>query len=989
MDADRAMSQYVHDRWGIEQGFPAGPVYAIAQAGDGYLWIGTEAGLVRFDGWNFTVTKDETRAFTIGSVLGLASDDNGCLWLRLQDTTILRYCRGVFDRPPAEADVYISVEAMNQTNTGEFLIWKAEDGTFGFRSGKFRKLASANDLPPSPVTSLSRTANGEVWMGTRDAGLFRATGGKTVSIRSGLPDLKVNCLLSDGPQGLWIGTDRGIARWNGNEVTEADIPAAFRRFQSLAMVRDRDGNLWVGTDSKGLVRINSHGFASLPEADNLAVTALFEDREGNLWIGHANGIERLRDSVFVTYSTPEGLPAGGSNPVFVDGENRLWFPPVNGGLWWSKGGRHGRVARDGLDRDVVYALAGGKRGLWIGRQRGGLTHLFYSDFSSKTYTRADGLPQDSIYSVYRARDGTVWAGTLSAGVSRLRGQTFTTYTVVDGLASNTVPAILEASDGTMWFATPSGLSEFASGRWRSYGVRDGLPSENINCLLEDSAGTLWIGTASGIALRSGGAIQVPPKVPETLRAPILGLAEDKSGSFWIATSSRVLRVSREKLLEGQLADGDVREFGLADGLRGVEGVKRNPSVVTDQAGRVWFALSRGISVVDPARLKRNSAPPIVHIESVFADGNPVTPTDRMRIPGGRQRITVGYVGLNLADPSRTRYRYMLEGYDRSWIGPVAMREIEYTNLGPAAYRLRIAASTPDGGWSTGEASLAFSVDPLVWQTWWFKLTTVALCIVAAVSLYRLRLRQETSRITSRFQERLAERTRIAQELHDTLLQGFLSASMQLNVTADSLPDDSPAKPVLNRSLALMRRVTDEARNVLRGLRLAKGVSRDLETAFSSVRQEFATQEHNGKDIDFRVIVEGHQRPLDPVLRDELYRIGREALVNAFRHAHASRIDMELKYSSKRLAILVRDDGRGIDPNILQSGRDGHFGLTGMRERADRIGARLRVMSSPSAGTEIELSIPGSIAFQIDSNGRMSWLTKQVRRWLPTTKRAGD
>jgi len=979
MDPDRAMSQYVHDKWATEQGFPAGPVYGITQGADGYLWIATEAGLVRFDGWNFRVVKDESRAFTIGSVLGLTSDDEGCLWLRLQDLTILRYCRGVFGRPAGDAQLYTRIEAMGRTNRGEFLIWKAEAGVFAFRRNGFQRLANAVGLPPSPVISVATTGNGDVYMGTSEAGLFRQVGGRNVAIRNGLPDLKVNCLLSAGDRDLWVGTDAGIVRWNGKDLTDAGVPAALRRFQALAMVRDRDGNLWVGTDSRGLLRLNSRGFASMPVGDNIsgeAVTALFEDREGNLWIGHAGGIERLRDSAFVSYSTPEGLPTDGSNPVFVDSEDRMWFPPAGGGLWWVKGEHHVRVANDGLDRDVVYALAGRKNELWIGRQRGGLTQL-RSDgdtfepgsYQSKTWTSADGLAQNSVYSVYQARDGTVWAGTLSAGVSMLRNGQFTNYTVAQGLASNTVASILEGSDGTMWFATPSGLSALLEGRWRSYGTGDGLPSENVNSLLDDSKGILWAGTASGIAFRRGGAFQVPAGVPKALREQILGLAEDRNGSLWMATSSHVLRVSREKLLSGGFAEGDVREYGLADGLRGVEGVKRHQSVVTDREGRIWFSLNRGISVVDPARLSRDSAPAIVQIETISADGSPIPTAGPVHIPGGPRRITFGFVGLSLSVPDRVRYRYLLEQFDRFWSEPVADREAGYTNLGPGRYRMRVIASTPDGAWNSQEAAISFVVDPLFWQTWWFRLGGITVCAIGILTLYRLRLRQATKQISVRFQERLAERTRIAQELHDTLLQGFLSASMQVHVATDSLPEDSPEKPTLKRALELMRQVIEEGRNAVRGLRSTHGASLDLEQAFSRIQQEFSAQQQAGREVAFRVIVEGEQRPLHPVLRDELYRIGREALLNAFRHAHAKTIEMELKYSPKRLRILVRDDGCGIDPEVLRAGRDGHWGLSGMRERADRIGAGFVVMSSAASGTEIELSVPGNVAFQGESNGK--------------------
>jgi signal transduction histidine kinase len=269
----------------------------------------------------------------------------------------------------------------------------------------------------------------------------------------------------------------------------------------------------------------------------------------------------------------------------------------------------------------------------------------------------------------------------------------------------------------------------------------------------------------------------------------------------------------------------------------------------------------------------------------------------------------------------------------------------------------------------------------LWQTWWFQLSAMIACIAGIFAVYAFRLNQITSRINVRFQERLAERTRIAQELHDTLLQGFLSASMQVHVAADRLPEDSSAKPILNRALELMRQVIDEGRNAVRGLRSAHTASLDLDRAFSRIQQELAADEGASEQVDFRVIVEGERRLLHPVLRDEVYRIGREALLNAFRHAHARRIEMELNYSPKRLTVVVRDNGCGIDPNVLETGRDGHWGFSGMRERADRIGARLQVMSSVSAGTEVELSIPGNVAYRDQPAGKLRWFSKLSRRML--------
>ena len=977
IDPDRAMSQYIHERWGIERGFPRGPVYAISQSADGYLWIGAQAGLIRFDGSNFRLLRDVPGIQHGESVFGLLPDRDGNLWINLEGTHLLRYHDDSFDPPAPVADSRVT--AMCRSDQSKLLVSVMERGTMAYRQAKFQMIADVSAMPRSPVLSIAQTADGSVWSGTRGAGLYRFQERSKSTELTGPPDLKVNCLLTGDKGDLWAGTDNGIMHWNGSKLVEVD-PAQLRQLQVLALERDRDGNIWAGTHAGRLLRINQQGVSYLDppgESSSQAITALFEDREGNLWIASDSELERLRDSAFVTYSLPEGLPSDANNAIFVDPENRLWATPAGGGLWWMKGAQHGRVSSDGLDRDVVYSIAGGKGELWLGRQRGGLTRLRIQDgsFTAHTYTISDGLAQNSVFSVYQSRDGSVWAGTLSGGVSKLSGGRFTTYTNADGLLTNTVASILESSDGTMWFATTGGLNALSNGRWRAYSESQGLPSANVYCLFEDSTKVLWVGTSAGLAFLGPEGFQIPGGSKTRLHEPILGIEEDRHGSLWMATSHRVLRVNRQKLLAGALTDDDLREYGAADGLRGVNGVKRHRSVIADTAGRIWFSLNRGISMVDPARLTRNAAPSIVHVQSVSADGETIGLHGPVHIPGGRQRIKFVYAGMSLSAPELVHYRYRLDEYDSGWSDSGTLPEASYTNLAPGHYRFRVIASNPDGLWNSKEDVLAFEVDPLFWQTWWFRLGVVFGCAALIIGFYRYRMQMVTERLRVRFEERLTERTRIAQELHDTLLQGFLSASMQVHVAVDSLPADSQVKPTLTRALQLMRQVIDEGRNAVRGLRSSGSISLDLEQAFSRVPQDIA-QRSGQQQPRFRVIVEGQQQPLHPLLRDDVFRIGREALINAFRHARARHVEIELKYSPSQLRLLVRDDGGGIEPQILKSGRDGHWGLSGMRERAEQIGARLHVYSSAAAGTEVELLVPGHIAFQGRAERRSRWFRRR-------------
>ena len=766
VDPTRAVSQYLHDSWGTERGWPGGSITAIAQTSDGYLWIGTDKGLFRFDGFNFQqVALAHPDPIWIGPVRTLVVDVSENLWILLQNTQVFRYQNGNFEfiRSWTES----GTTAMARGTTGEVLLSSVPAGILTYSDNRFRSLSPAALLadaarvtngeapdhgatpfswfdrlaaPTSVVISMAETDDGKIWLGTEHQGLFYLDEGRVSSASNGRVDTNINCLLPFQNSELWIGTAKGVLRWNGTKLTSAGIPASLLNLDVLSILRDRDSNVWVGT-SRGLFRYNANGVSVLSTTGPVA--ALFEDREGNIWIGSTRGLEQLRDTAFVTYSLPN-LESQSMGPLHVDSGGRTWIAPIRRGLRWLKKGKTGVVTADGIANDVVYSIAGnGKNDVWVGRQRGGLTHLRYSgsSFTAKTYTQADGLAQNRVYAVYQSRNGTVWSGTLSSGVSELKNGQFKTYTTIDGLAANTISSIAEGPDGTMWFGTPKGVSAMSQKRWRTYAANDGLPSEDVNCLLQDSTRILWVGTAEGLAYLRDGQVHVPRGVPASLHAPIFGIEEDKTGWLWIATSDHVLRVPRDKLLSDVVKAVDVREYEQADGLESTEGVKRSRSVVSDAAGRIWFSLSSGLSVINPSRTNDNSVPALPHIEAIIADNNTVDLATPVRIPPSPRRITFEYTGLSLAAPGRIRFRYFLEGFDSSWSQPVAAREAVYTNLGPGSYRLRLVANNSEGLWNGPETAIALSVAPAYYQTYWFRLSCVAIFFALLWGLHRWRVYQ--------------------------------------------------------------------------------------------------------------------------------------------------------------------------------------------------------------------------------------------------------
>ena len=978
MDPDRAMSQYGRERWGTDRGFPGGTVQAISQTADGYLWLGTDRGLLRFDGSTFRrFPEPSVTSVSIARVLGLSADTRGDLWVRTGRAGVLRYRDGRFETVLGIETMEDAVTGMTKMRDGSMVFAGIVNGPLRWNGQRLETVAPRAALPArTPVTSMGEAADGTLWLGTQGEGLFHVLPGQVTPVVKGLPDRTITAVLPVGSRDVWVGTSRGVVRWNGTEITSKGLSPGLEHVVASTMTGDRDSNVWIGT-GEGLLRVNARGVSALATGEEerpLPVTALFEDREGSLWIGTPRGLERLRDTSFTTYGRAEGLPAESGGPIHVDLEGRTWFAPMSGGLFWLRNGQVGPVTTDGLASDVVYSLAGSKGGLWIGRKSGGLTRLQFEGTSlrARTYRKAAGLIDDTVYAVHESRDGTVWAGTLGRGASRLRDGRFTTFDSESGLMSGSVFSIEDTADGTTWFATPNGLAALSvGGTWRYFTSRNGLPSDEVNCLLEDSGGLLWIGTGEGLAWLGPDGLRVPEGLPHE---GILGLAEDRQGWLWIATSKRVLRARRNELL-GAGDPAPLVEYRVADGLFSTEATRRHRSVVADLLGRIWFSMSRGLSVVDPARAASSAAPLVARIETMTADGNPLDLDGARRIPPAPRRVTFSYSGVSLDAPDEIRFRYWLDGYDRGWSAPVSAREAVYTNLSPGAYQFRVMASNSEGLWNGAEAAVGFDIEPKVWQTRWFLLTSALAFALTVLALYRMRLHRLTAQLNLRFEERLSERTRIAQELHDTLLQGFLSASMQLHLAVDRMPEGSPERASLGGVIDLITRVIQEGRNAVRGLRSQESSLDDLEQALSGIRDELGIQDQ----VEVKVVGKGHPQRLNPMIRDEVYRIGREALINAFRHSGATRIEVGVEREAHRLRVLVRDDGRGIDPDVLRAGRDGHWGLSGMRERSERIGGRLRVWSRPGAGTEVELSVPGHVAFpSAPARGPLKWLRSLTR-----------
>jgi PAS domain S-box-containing protein len=744
---------YRHDLWNTSGGFPGGYVYSITQTADGYIWIGSSKGLIRYDGTAFMpVRVSDSNPEAKLPVWGLLTDLDDQLWVIDDHTHVFRYSsdRLLGPLPDNYRHRYRLSPLFTKTHEGRLLFGSEVQGLIEYRSGSSRVLLDPVAMPSLP-TAIAETADGTFWIGTEAMGVFRVRliqGAPEIQHVAALINAKINCLLPIGASTLLIGTGKGLwALHNGAVIQQ--VRSELRDQEIVALANGMRGDIWIGAEGRvfkaSAADIGRDGqIRSLDRLDvSGTVTALFEDRDGDLWIGGPERLERYHDSGFISYLSSAGLPCVNCGAIYVDHHDRLWFAPWDGGLFRLSEGSIQRIEVAGLKDDTVYSIVGGADNeVWVGRKYGGVTRLILraNGLDASTYTQREGLSQDSVSSIYRAPDGTIWAGTVSGGLDRLSGGSWQTFTTRDGLPSNRITAITGNPAGEIFVGTSEGLATLKHNHWVVYAAHDGLPPGTIESLFADNSGTLWIGTIKGIAFLESGKVHVPLGAPKALYGEILGIAENE-GWLWVTTRDRVLRVRRRALLKQLFDDTDYREFGMADGLPSSEGVKRSYSVVKDDSGRIWFSLNQGISLLRPAAFETPAFPVTVRFDDMLVDGRPLEPGGQMHVPPGRHRLTLGYAGVCVSNPAGLRYRYRLEGVDSTWSEPTTSREIDYTNIAPGRLRFEVIARNPDGIWNSEQSTMSFVVEPAYWQTIWFRVLCAAAFLALLWAAYRLRVLQ--------------------------------------------------------------------------------------------------------------------------------------------------------------------------------------------------------------------------------------------------------
>jgi ligand-binding sensor domain-containing protein/signal transduction histidine kinase len=987
-----------HSIWDHASGFPGGHVFSMTQTTDGYLWFGTGNGLVRYDGLNFeNIPRGYSNDLSNGLIPRVVTDAAGQLWAADDFTHLFRYEFGVLKGPtPDNGRHGYAVSAANKTFDGWLLFVSEFQGVVEYKHGERRVLLEPRAVPAAPA-AVAQTADGTIWIGTAERGLFQFSPEKGEASLLQVPSLgneRINCLLPLANGTLLVGTKQGLFISHGNDPF-VEVRPTLGHDEILALASGLNGRIWIGTeghvfkadlkdiDAKGSLR----SLDQLTVNGNRSVTALFEDRDGNLWIGEPEAIERYQDDAFITYRSAdgprsEGLPCSNCGAIYVDSDQGVWFAPPDGGLFRISQGRVRSIEIAGLKNDVIYSITGTVGEIWVARRNGGLTRLTVEgDAVRSSSDPQQGEPisiRDAVYSVYRESNGTVWAGTLHQGLSRFHNGTWHSFTTKDGLPSDQISVITGNESGRVFAGTPSGLAEFTNDRWASYNTHDGLPPGAIESLFLDDSGTLWIGTSRGIAFLRSGAVHVPLGAPPALYGEILGIAE-RNGWLWITTPDHVLRVRGSALLKQEYADGDYREFGVADGLPSVEGIRRNPSVKLDDRGNIWFSLKQGISFLPASAFADAEFPVTMRIEGMLVDGRNVATSDHVIVPPGRHRLSFQYAGINVSNPEGVRYRYRLNSVDPSWSEPTPLREVDFTNIAPGRFEFQVAASNPDGVWSSQPAAIVFEVEPSILQTRWFQVAMLLMLSLGALGIYQMRVRQLHRQFNIGLEARVNERTRIARDLHDTLLQTLHGLMFQFQAVRNLMPRrPDEAMRSLDDAIDEAERALAESRDAIQGLR-SEAVAQESLAELLKITMHELTASADGKAPTLDLIEEGEGRSLSAVAKDEICRISVEVLRNAFRHSNATRIEAEIRHDKQMLRLRIRDNGRGIDPKVLkEGGRPGHWGLRGIRERAERIGSRLEFWSESGAGTEVQLIVPATLAYEASREGMMARLLRRVR-----------
>ena len=999
LDPSLDVSQYAHTSWTVRGGFSLGAVSTMTQTPDGYLWLGSEFGLFHFDGVSFVRWEPpDGEQLPARHISRLLTARDGTLWIGTL-AGLASWHDGRLTRVP-ELDKVMVTSLLEDRHGTVWVGGRSDHGGHLCAVQGGRGTCSGGDglsgMFGRFVLRLHEDGAGTLWAGT-DSGLWRWAPGAPK--RYPIPGVQISDLSESDDGHLLIAILNGglkqlihdsIEPYPIRSASSPTAPLQDAEVDSNRLLRDRDGALWIATVRRGLIRTFRGRADTFAVSDGLSGNvscSLFEDREGTIWVATTSGLDRFQQSSVATLSTKQGLHTDAVVSVLGATDGSVWLGAREGLMRWKDGRFTTFRTTSGLPDDATQSLFEDPRGrVWV-FTKGGLAY-----FDGRRFVPVPGVPSKEVFSITGDESGNLWLSG-DAGLTHLRAGR-----VVEDIPWSTIgqtrAKVVVSDNGGVWlsFWTDGGVMYFKDGRVRaSYSTREGLGKGHVPGLALDSDGALWASTDEGglSRIKDGHVATLTSRNGLPCDA-IHGTVQDDRRSLWVHAACGVFRITRPEL-DAWIARPQHRLqttlWDAADGakLRALAPTSYEPLVSRSIDGKLWFVVGEGVQVLDPQHLASNPLRPPVYVERLTADNTvrwqhrPAgTTMANLRLPPHVRDVEIDYTALSLVAPEKIRFRYRLEGQDHAWREVVNDRRVQYSNLGPGAYRFRVIASNNNGVWNEQGDTLAFSVDPAYYQTNWFLALCVGGGLIVLWAGYQLRVRQLHHEFEMALDARVHERTRVARDLHDTLLQSFQGLLLRFQVVSELLADHPAIRARQDAAIAQVAQAITEGRDAVQGLRDSTLERNDLARAISALGARLAADSGHDSPPVLRISVEGTSRDLRPLLRDEIYKIAAEALRNAFRHAQAARVDVDIQYGSDKFRLRVKDGGRGIDPAVLEAqGASGHYGLPGMRERATVIGGTLTLTSAMGGGTEVQLVIPAAIAYDRPPN--RSWFSRPPNR----------
>jgi len=972
LSAQIPIAQTYHKSWTPRDGAPNN-IEDIARGGDGFLWLTTDDGLYRFDGVSFEryTSRDGSR-LPSEHLIAIAATRDGSIWVSYATGGIGRIKNGQVANF-GEGDGLRRGQISQLLEDKDGSVWaKGTAGLQVITQSKVTQIGAESGLPAETAGWLATDNDGNLWVPLQRALMVLPHGAKRFLV---VPREKYEAPSVCRPgreAGVWCWTfnGNGPIRWfrlSGSSIHQVPVAEGVR---PRGLLLANDGTVWMTSEGRGierfsaslssLSRIRSSELERFTSREGLTGDFTFqvlEDREGSIWVATTRGLDQFRPVPFRAVDLGQGppviLPLGKSDPQTLVATDHLIELTSSG-----------PVSLPIACNEWTRSLFRGQDGtLWIGTAARLLRYAGGKLIENSLPLKLNGV-RAPILAMVEDDSHEIWISIGSGnGVFKFDGNRWIKWSANPGGENAAALTAMKDHEGGLWFGFQHDLiARVFAGRVQEFGKSSGLDIGDVKAFAE-SGDDFWAGGENGVAVSRGGRFRPLLLAGGEALLGVTGLAFAPDGALWINEGSGVIRIEKAELPTSEVnpRPAKYRSFDYRDGLQGIP----HPLVGLGSAwmapdGRLYIATRTNLQWVDPLHLPQAGIPPPVWITEVKWDGRTTNwPSMATALTPRVASLQINYTATSLLIPDRVRFRYRLDGYDQGWIDAGSRRQAFYSKLPPRVYTFRVAASNDAGVWNDSGVSITLTVPPAFTQTIWFD----ALCVAAFGSLcllaYRLRLQHVTGELRQRMYERLAERERIARDLHDTFFQSIQGLLLRFHTATSGLPKDDPTRRILEETLKQSDQVMLEGRELVLDLRAKVSESPDLPAAFA----EYGKQMQDGQTCKFEAAVNGEARCLHPVVFEEVWRIGKEALGNAFQHSGAKAIEAELNYEPQELRIRIRDDGVGIDPDILKQGcREGHWGFPGMRERAAKIGARLDIWSRAGAGTEIELRLAANVAY---------------------------